>query len=29
MTIALTPIILLFVAGGLIMLKVTEPNEIT
>ena len=29
MTIALTPIILLFVAGGLIMLKVKEPNEIT
>ena len=28
-TIALTPIILLFVAGGLIMLKVKEPNEIT
>lgn len=28
-TIALTPIILLFVAGGLIMLKVKEPDEIT
>jgi hypothetical protein len=25
----LTPIILLFVAGGLIMLKVKEPDEIT
>jgi UMF1 family MFS transporter len=28
-TIALTPVIFLFVAGGLVMLKVKEPNEIT